>query len=630
MSYNPQNPNGQGTMANSEPVVIASDQSSVPINDAGGSVTVDATSLPLPTGASTSAKQDTANTSLASIDAKLTNPLPVSGTVATGGLTDTQLRAAPVPVSGTVTSNAGTNLNTSLLALETGGNLAAIKTDVDKIPSQGQALAAASMPVVLPVAQITTLTPPAAITGFNLESTQLLVKAKTDNLDVALSTRLKPADTLAGITTVAAVTAITNALPAGTNLLGKVGIDQTTPGTTNKVSIGTDGTVAINAALPAGTNVIGHVINDTGSTTAVTGNVAVTNAGLSNIDVALSTRTKPSDQQHAIIDSGTISLPSNAAQETGGNLEAILNDLDNISATTDLLASAFERSENAPLYVEDISNKKDINKAFIPSDAPAPLIGSGNAVNSVPLLIDTTGYQSISVQTFGTFSATVTFTVSNDGVNWVAILGYSTAGAAFGSGSLSSTGFIMIFPCVGKYFRAQVTSYTSGNVQVIAYLRQQGFPNSLLFSPSINLQSIVSNTAVTAGISGLLAVGGNIAPAAARTSNPIPISGTDSGNLTRVLRTDTTGNIGISATDQAGTNRPLTTLNTAGNQQSVPIINVEQFEGQSLLEIMAQILVELRINNLYMSELPTVLNLPNGKFEEPDSLRKDVTLLTAI
>lgn len=49
-------------------------------------------------------------------------------------------------------------------ALETGGNLAAIKTDVDKIPSQGQALSAASMPVVLPAAQITTLTPLATIT----------------------------------------------------------------------------------------------------------------------------------------------------------------------------------------------------------------------------------------------------------------------------------------------------------------------------------------------------------------------------------------------------------------------------------------------------------------------------------
>lgn len=43
--------------------------------------------------------------------------------------------AVTQPVSGTVTANAGTNLNTSLLALEAGGNLAAIKTDVDKIPT---------------------------------------------------------------------------------------------------------------------------------------------------------------------------------------------------------------------------------------------------------------------------------------------------------------------------------------------------------------------------------------------------------------------------------------------------------------------------------------------------------------
>lgn len=45
------------------------------------------------------------------------------------------------------------------------------------------------------------------------------------------------------------------ALPAGTNLLGKVGIDQTTPGTTNGVQV--------NAALPAGTNNIGTVNGST-------------------------------------------------------------------------------------------------------------------------------------------------------------------------------------------------------------------------------------------------------------------------------------------------------------------------------------------------------------------------------
>lgn len=89
-------------------------------------------------------------------------PSPFYGSVAVTGT---------ATVSGTVTSNAGTNLNTSLLAVETGGNLAAIKADADKIPALGQALAAASVPVVLTATQITTLTPPAAITGFALDAT---------------------------------------------------------------------------------------------------------------------------------------------------------------------------------------------------------------------------------------------------------------------------------------------------------------------------------------------------------------------------------------------------------------------------------------------------------------------------
>lgn len=55
--------------------------------------------------------------------------------------------------------------------------------------------------------------------------------------------------------TITAVTAITNALPVGANVIGKVGIDQTTPGTTNKVTIGSD---------------VVHVIVDSGVTSGLT------------------------------------------------------------------------------------------------------------------------------------------------------------------------------------------------------------------------------------------------------------------------------------------------------------------------------------------------------------------------
>lgn len=106
-------------------------------------------------------------------------------------------------IIGTVTANAGTNLNTSALALETGGNLATI-----------------------------------AAKDFATQTTLALIKAKTDNLDVLLSTRLKPADTLVGVTTVGTVTTITNTVPV---------LEQ---GSTNYTYLGTTTTVAfVNTAF---------------------------------------------------------------------------------------------------------------------------------------------------------------------------------------------------------------------------------------------------------------------------------------------------------------------------------------------------------------------------------------------
>lgn len=86
MAYNPSNPNGQATMANSEPVVIASDQSAVPVSDNGGSLTID-------------------------------------GSVSVSNFPATQ------PVSGTITANAGTGTmnvsvqNASIPVTDNGGSL---------------------------------------------------------------------------------------------------------------------------------------------------------------------------------------------------------------------------------------------------------------------------------------------------------------------------------------------------------------------------------------------------------------------------------------------------------------------------------------------------------------------------
>jgi hypothetical protein len=119
---------------------------------------------------------------------------PVSGTVSvsgavavTGPLTDTQLRATAVPVSlssTTVTNTVAVSgsffqatqpVSAASLPLPTGASTSANQTTAisslssldTKTPALGQALAAASTPVVLTAAQLTTLTPlsTVAVTG---------------------------------------------------------------------------------------------------------------------------------------------------------------------------------------------------------------------------------------------------------------------------------------------------------------------------------------------------------------------------------------------------------------------------------------------------------------------------------
>lgn len=72
---------------------------------------------------------------------------------------------------------------------------------------------------------------------------------------------------------------INAAVPAGSNIIGKVGIDQTTPGTTNGVQV--------NAALPMGTNSIGNI----GTVSAVTAITDALPAGSNTIGAITGTGT---------------------------------------------------------------------------------------------------------------------------------------------------------------------------------------------------------------------------------------------------------------------------------------------------------------------------------------------------
>lgn len=117
-------------------------------------------SSPLPPGAATSAKQDTGNASLASIDTKLTSPITV-----TGPLTDTQLRATPVPVSissvplptGAATAANQVTGNSSLSSIDT--KTPALVSGRQPVDGSGvtQPVSAVSLPLPTGAATETTL-----------------------------------------------------------------------------------------------------------------------------------------------------------------------------------------------------------------------------------------------------------------------------------------------------------------------------------------------------------------------------------------------------------------------------------------------------------------------------------------
>jgi hypothetical protein len=92
-----------------------------------------------------------------------------------------------------------------------------------------------------------------------------------------------------------------SALAAGTNLIGKVGIDQTTPGTTNGVQV--------NAALPAGTNTIGNFGFDpsSGKGTPASTFLALPATTTTQI-VALSGSTKTYVTSYRVLAGGTVNV----------------------------------------------------------------------------------------------------------------------------------------------------------------------------------------------------------------------------------------------------------------------------------------------------------------------------------
>ena len=134
---------GQKNMAGSAPVVLASDQAAIPVT-ANAGTNLNTSLLALETGgnlATIAGKDFATQTTLSTIDTDTgniaTSTSSIDGKLGTLGQ-KAMVGSAPVVLASDqaaipVIANAGTNLNTSLLALETGGNLATIAGDTTSI-----------------------------------------------------------------------------------------------------------------------------------------------------------------------------------------------------------------------------------------------------------------------------------------------------------------------------------------------------------------------------------------------------------------------------------------------------------------------------------------------------------------
>jgi hypothetical protein len=105
--------------------------------------------------------------------------------------------------------------------------------------------------------------------------------------------------------------------------------------------------------------------------------------------------------------------------------------------------------------------------------APARLVvtGSATANNTDLISMDVAAYKWVTIQSTGTFVATLTFQFSNDGITWVTpnATFYDVAGGTF-QNSVTLTGKFIMAPLSFRYFRVRTSTYTSGTPAVTVLL----------------------------------------------------------------------------------------------------------------------------------------------------------------
>jgi len=314
-----------------------------------------------------------------------------------------------------------------------------------------------------------------------------------------------------------------------------------------------------------------------------------------------------------------------------GSATLIIDGSQNVVSNADKVAWAMDETNNSPLNIkfqpQNSGVKQDLSGAFILSDAPAPVLVTTGVTNTTNI-IDTTGYHTIHLTTGTTFAATNGVQFSNDGITFGLTGSPSTTSlGVYAVALVASTSYTI--PVQGRFARIVATAagsytYVLRNVQPQITGQNLVAINGAAVAPTttaqlgINLVNIGNTGVITGGVAGTLGVGGTNAVGVTSASNPVLIGGVDPTGLARRATTTMLGDVitgNRTIPTSSGALSSATTGNTPiggatfNNQIPHVVQDLLQHEGQNHVELLAQILTELKVLNQQFYELPKVLSL---------------------
>lgn len=342
-------------------------------------------------------------------------------------------------------------------------------------------------------------------------------------------------------------------------------------------------------------------------------------------------------------------LPSAESQDNAANISAIADNID-------LLNQSLDEGSGILVNVSDRTVKKDATGAIIPSDGVTYNFGVGKLNDDI--VIDTAGYQTITfqIQATSNFSGQFTLSGRNGGVSYgivpcTQLLGNTVLTTAFTPTAGGQTAYEA--PCLYRFIRLVCTTYTSGSAAVFITLKagsQYPLGNLIQLPVSANISSYGGtgvSTAQSITSTGALSSAGNFAIGSSyvATSNPpngasglattVPyphaIAGREQpyiGALAGVYRHITVDGGGryILGGDTPDTETRFQSKlatgaipgipprgvgarsNTMMGSQALLVQDVGQSEGDTTPTLLQQILVELKMLNQQINELPFTLN----------------------